>query len=92
MAQAVGRRPPTLETPVLSQVSPCEICGGQSDIGTGFPPRTSVSPVSVIPPSLHTQLDLRFAHSKRAMPTAVLCRNLAALDSKLVCKEMCAVC
>jgi len=27
-----------------SQVSPCDTCGGQISTGTGFPPRTSVSP------------------------------------------------
>ena len=32
----------------------CGICGGQSDGETGFAPSTSVSPVSIIPPLLHT--------------------------------------
>jgi hypothetical protein len=41
MAQAVSRRPLTAE--VRSRVSPCGICGGQSGIGTGFPPRVLYS-------------------------------------------------
>ena len=44
MAQAVSRRPLTAETLVLSWVSPCEICGGQSGTATGFSPSTSVFP------------------------------------------------
>jgi hypothetical protein len=44
MAQAVSRRPVTAEARVRSRVSPCEICGGQSGTGTGFPPSTSGLP------------------------------------------------
>jgi hypothetical protein len=44
MAQAVSRRPLTAEARVPSWVSPCEICGGQSGIGTGFSPSNSVFP------------------------------------------------
>jgi hypothetical protein len=42
MAQAVSGRPPTAEARVRSRVSPCGIYGGQSDIGTGLSPSTSV--------------------------------------------------
>jgi hypothetical protein len=42
MAQAVSRRPLTAKDQVRSQVSPCEISGGQSCSGTGFSPSTSV--------------------------------------------------
>ena len=42
MAQAVSRRPPTAEARIRSRVGPCGICGGQSGIGTDFPPRTSL--------------------------------------------------
>jgi hypothetical protein len=44
MAQAVSRRPVTAEARFRSRVSPCEICGGQSGTGIGFPPSTSVFP------------------------------------------------
>jgi hypothetical protein len=53
MAQAVSRRPLTAEAWVRSQVSPCEICGGQSDTGTGFSPSCRFSPVNFIPLLLH---------------------------------------
>jgi hypothetical protein len=41
MAQAVSRRPLTVEARVRSRVSPCGICGGQGT-GTGFSPSTLV--------------------------------------------------
>jgi hypothetical protein len=44
MAQTVSRRPPTAEAWVLSRLSPCGICGGQSGTGTGFSPSSSVFP------------------------------------------------
>jgi hypothetical protein len=42
MAQAVSRRPLTVQARVRFRVSPCGICGGQSGTGTGFSPSTSV--------------------------------------------------
>jgi hypothetical protein len=53
MAQAVSRRPLTAEVRVRSRVNPCEICGGQSGIGTGFSPSYRFSPVNFIPLVLH---------------------------------------
>jgi hypothetical protein len=48
MHQAVISRPVTEETRVRARVSPYGICGGQSSNRTGFSPRSSVFPVSVI--------------------------------------------
>jgi hypothetical protein len=42
MAQAVSRRPVTVESRVRSRFTPCEIYGGQSGTGTGFSPSFSV--------------------------------------------------
>jgi hypothetical protein len=36
MAPTDNRRPPTMEAWVFTRVSPCRICGGQSDTGTGL--------------------------------------------------------
>jgi hypothetical protein len=49
MAQAVSRRPLSAEARVLSRVSQCEICGGQSGTGTGFPPKYVGFPLSISP-------------------------------------------
>jgi hypothetical protein len=46
MAQAVSHRPLTAEARVRSRVSPCRICGAQSDTGTRFPPSPVGSPLS----------------------------------------------
>jgi hypothetical protein len=53
-----GRRPLTAEARFQSQATPCEICGAWIGSGTGFSPSTSVFPVNIIPPSLHTHLHL----------------------------------
>jgi len=42
MALAVIPRPLTTETQVWSQFGPCEICGGKSGTGWGFPPNTTI--------------------------------------------------
>jgi hypothetical protein len=44
LAQSVSRRSVTAEIRVQSQVSPGEICGGQSGTGTGFPSSISSFP------------------------------------------------
>ena len=44
MAQAVSPRSLTAEARVRFHVSPCEICGRQSGIGTGFRASTSAFP------------------------------------------------
>jgi hypothetical protein len=49
MAQAVSRRSLTAEARVRSRVSPCGVCGGQSDTGTGF-----FSELSVFPCQFHS--------------------------------------
>jgi hypothetical protein len=61
MAQAVSCRPHTAEARVRSQVSPCEIYGGQIGTVTGFPANISVSPVSIIPPMIDTHLQVHVA-------------------------------
>jgi hypothetical protein len=53
MAQVVSRRPLIAEARVRALVNPCGIYGGQSGIGTGFSPSSSVLPCQyIIPPSL----------------------------------------
>jgi hypothetical protein len=44
MSQVVSRRPLTAEARVRARVNPCGIYGGQSGIGTGFSPSSSVLP------------------------------------------------
>ena len=44
MVQVVSRRPFKIVTCVLSQASPCVICGGNSETGTGLSPSPIVFP------------------------------------------------
>jgi hypothetical protein len=41
MEEAVNHRPRTVEVLIQSQAHSCDICGEQSDNGTGFSPSTS---------------------------------------------------
>ena len=50
----VSCRYPVAEATVRTQDNAFGPCSGQSGSGTGFSPSTSVSPVSTIPPLLHT--------------------------------------
>jgi hypothetical protein len=47
MVQMLSRRSLTAEARVRSRASPCGICGGQSDTGTGFLSAFLVLPLSV---------------------------------------------
>ena len=69
MAQAISRRPTTAEVRPQFHASSCGICGAHSDTETDFSPSTSVSPVSVIPPTLH---DHSFIHSSNYLLTYLL--------------------
>jgi hypothetical protein len=54
--QAVSRLRRVLEARLRSVASQYTICGGQSGTGTGFTPSTTVPPVTIFPPMLHTHL------------------------------------
>jgi len=66
MAQAFSQCSDAAETRVRSHIIPCEICGVQSGNETDFSPSTSVSPVSIKTPMLHTYLHLhtQFTHQQ----------------------------
>ena len=67
MAHVFSRRPVTVETQDRSQVSPFETCGERCGNGTGSSPSTSVFPVSIVPPMLHTLDHLRVAFTRRTL-------------------------
>ena len=50
---------------VLSHVTPCEICGGQSGTGHVFIPVLQFTPDYIIPPMIHIDLHLHVALSMR---------------------------
>jgi hypothetical protein len=88
----------TKEARVRFHVSPCEICGGQRYTGTGFSPRPSVSPVSIIPPMLHTHSSTTDAicfspstsvfpfqyHSTNAPCSSSLCQDTRAMPGNIL--------
>jgi hypothetical protein len=66
MAQTVNLQPFTREASARFRANPIEICGGKSETEIHFPPRTSVSPFSIIPPILHNNfyINLLLAEGK----------------------------
>jgi len=56
IAQVVIHQALTKGAQVQFQASPCVISGGQSGNGEGWYLGTSVSPVSIRPPMLHTKI------------------------------------
>jgi hypothetical protein len=65
MAQGFSRLPITAEARVQSHVNACGICGGQSELGEDFLPVHRFSPVSIIPPIMHSHSPLHVPVSKR---------------------------
>ena len=63
VVQAVRPRPLTVETLFRFQVSSCGICGAPTCTGRGFSAITLISPVSIIPPLLHTHPSIYHPHS-----------------------------
>lgn len=93
MDQAVSPQPLTAEARVRFQVYPCEVCGGQSVLRQGFFFRVRrVSPVNIISPVIHTDLQLHVAVTSRAkneawdLPKEMFFRKLGggALDKKVL--------
>jgi hypothetical protein len=54
MDQEVSYQPETAETWVRSQASPCEICGGKCETDRFLSEYCVFTPVSIIPPMVHT--------------------------------------
>jgi len=63
---------------VRSQASTCTMYGEQSVNVKGFPPGTSVSPVSIIPPMFHTHFHLHADLTRRTNG-----RNLGAFQKAM---------
>jgi hypothetical protein len=91
MDQAVSLQLLTAEARVRFQVCPCKICGGQSVFRQGFFFRVRrVSLVNIIPPVLHTYLQLHVAVTSRAKGEAgdllkeCSFGNRGALDRKVL--------
>jgi len=85
VAQAVSGQPVTARARVRSQISPSEICAAQSSTGTV----SLVSPVSSIPPILHTHLHRQLLLPEKQMvqawePSKMLgsCEKWGALDRR----------
>jgi len=90
MAQAVSRRPLTAEARVLSQVSPCEICGARSGSETGISPSTSICLASYHSTNAPYSFVSRWLHIIERLPryvpldgASVLCDETAALGAAI---------
>jgi len=64
MTQAVNRWPLTAEAQFRSQTSSREVFVGHGGTVTSISPSTSVFPVSIIPPMIHTDLHLHVAPTR----------------------------
>jgi len=79
MADTVRGQPVISQVWVRYRASRCGFCGGQTDTSTGFSVYALVSPVSIIPPVLHTHLSIA---------GCTCCQQLAAsLCSTLILKN-----
>jgi hypothetical protein len=87
MAKAVSRQPFTTE----AEVSPCGICSGQSDTGTGFSPESFGFSLSV---SFHCGCpysDITWGMNSRCVggrTSETLCRPFEMNSSSSVCERL----
>jgi len=86
--------PVTAEARVRSQVNPCEICGGESDTGTGLYTNILFFPVNTVPLMLHFHFPLRVAltrrtNGQRLEPSTKECSfgNWKAVDWRKYCES-----